>query len=81
METRAGIKLTEKQIKNIESLDRLLRKWDKELCINCIAGTLHVMLLGDTNQNPNPEMSGTGGFNPDYIVYTNVTVNADGGDW
>jgi len=81
METRNGVLLTDEQTKLVKSMDRLLKRWDKNLAINCVAGTFHIMLIGDTEQNPNPEMSDTGGFNPDNIAYTNISVNADGGDW
>lgn len=82
METRAGIKLTEKQIKSINSLKRVLKNWDKDLQINCVAGTLYVFLKGDTEQNPIPEMSDTQGFNPENVVYMDMyRVLADGGDW
>lgn len=81
METNAGILLTKKQEKNIKDLDKILSEWDKSLCINAIAGVLHVMLLGDTKQNPIPEISTTGGFNPDNIIYSNSKIHADGGDW
>ena len=82
METKAGIHLTEKQIKNVKSLDRLLKKWDKDLCINCVAGTLYVFLKGNTAQNPVPELSDTGGFNPSNVVYMDSNcILADGGDW
>lgn len=83
METEAGVKLTQKQIKNIESLKRLMKNWDKNLCLNAIGGKLHIMLLGGTKQNPTPEMSDSGGFNPDNCIMDFHTGEpyADGGDW
>lgn len=83
METRAGIKLTKKQAQNVKDLESLLKRWDKSLCINAMAGSLYVMLIGDTKQNSTPEFSETGGLNQDNIVepFNNYRVNADGGDW
>jgi len=81
METNAGIKLTDKQIKQVKSFQRLIKNWDENLCINAIAGVLHIMLLGDTQQNPIPELSDTGGFNPENCIISFNDVNSDGGDW
>jgi hypothetical protein len=81
METSAGVKLTEKQIKQVKAFEKLMKDWDKNLCINAIAGKLIIMLLGDTKQNPTPELSGTGGFNPDNCIIDFPNINADGGDW
>ena len=81
METEAGIELTEEQIKCIKSFKRLMKKWDKDLCINAIAGTLEIMLLGDTEQNPISEMSDTGGFNPENQIICFGDIKSDGGDW
>jgi len=81
-ETQAGIELTDEQCKLIASFERLMKKWDKDICINAIARSLHLMLLGDTPKNETPEMSDSGGFNPDNIINTNVfDVRSDGGDW
>lgn len=83
METDAGIKLTEKQIKQVKSFKRLMKDWDRSLCLYAIAGKLHIMLLGDTEQNPIPEKSDTGGFNPlnEIIDFHSGKPIADGGDW
>lgn len=83
METRAGIKLTKKQEENVKALEKLLKVWDKNLCINSIAGSLTIMLRGDTKQNETPEISDTGGFNPENIIepFNNNQVLSDGGDW
>jgi hypothetical protein len=81
METYAGIKLTEKQIKQVKAFEKLMKDWDRNLCINAIAGKLHIMLLGDTKQNPIPELSDTGGFNPDNCIVDFPKILADGGDW
>jgi len=82
-ETNAGIELTDEQCKLVASFERLMNKWDENLCVNSIAGNLNIMLLGGTNQNPIPEMSDTGGFNQDNLIdhksFSNV--KADGGDW
>lgn len=83
MKTAAQINLTEKQIKNIKDFEKLMKNWDRNLCLNAIAGKLHIMLLGDTEQNPIPEMSDTGGFNPknDIISFSTGFPISDGGDW
>ena len=81
MNTDAGVKLTKKQIANINSFEKLMEKWDKDLCINAIAGVLTIMLRGDTKQNPIPEMSNSGGFNPENQVIRFLDVLSDGGDW
>lgn len=81
METQAGIKLTDKQIKNVKAMQKLLSKWDKDLCINCIAGKFHIMLKGNTKQNPIPELSNTGGFNHQNEIWGTTEIYADGGDW
>jgi hypothetical protein len=81
MQTDGGIELTEQQIKCIKSFSRLMKKWDKNLCINAIAGQLTIMLLGDTEQNPISEMSNTGGFNDKNIIISYSYILADGGDW
>ena len=81
--TSEGIELTEEQCKLIDSFKRLMKKWDRDICINAIAGSLHLMLLGDTKQNPTPEMSDTGGFNQGNLIepLTFSNIIADGGDW
>jgi hypothetical protein len=81
METYGGVKLTKKQIKQVKSFERLMKDWDRNLCINAIAGKLHIMLLGNTKQNPTPEMSDTDGFNPDNCIIDFPEIIADGGDW
>ena len=82
MTTDGGIELTEKQIKNVKSMQRLLKNWDKDLQINCVAGTFYIFLKGDTEQNPISEMSDSGGFNPDNVVWMDSNqILADGGDW
>ena len=75
--------MTEKQKKNVKDLEKVLKGWDKDLCINAIAGVLTIMLRGDTKQNKIPEMSETGGFNQKNIIepFNNYQVLADGGDW
>jgi hypothetical protein len=82
-ETSAGVKLTEEQCKLVASFERLMKKWDRNICINAIAGQLTLMLLGNTNQNQTSEMSDTGGFNPDNIIDSSNfnRILSDGGDW
>ena len=81
METEAGIKLTEKQTKQVKAFEKLMKSCDDNLCINCIDGTLYIMLLGDTKQNPIPEISSNGGFNSDNCIVSFPKINADGGGW
>jgi hypothetical protein len=82
-ETSAGVELTEEQCKLVASFERLMKKWDRNICINAIAGQLTLMLLGDTSQNQTSEMSDTGGFNPDNIIDSSNfnRILSDGGDW
>jgi hypothetical protein len=82
-ETSAGVELTEEQCKLVDSFKSLMKKWDRNICINAIAGQLTLMLLGDTEQNPTPEMSNTGGFNEDNIIegLNFHDILSDGGDW
>lgn len=81
--TNAGIELTDEQCRLVASFERLMKKWDKNICINAIAGQLTLMLLGDTEQNPTPEMSKQEGFNPDNIIEDLLFIGilSDGGDW
>ena len=83
METEGGVKLTKKQIKNVEDFKKLMNNWDENLCLNAIAGKLHIMLLGDTKQNKIPEKSDSGGFNEKNCIYDFYSRKpfADGGDW
>jgi hypothetical protein len=81
MKTSAGIKLTPKQIKQIKAFENLMKHWDKNLCINSISGKLQILLLGNTKQNPMPEESNTGGFNPDNKIIEFPNINSDGGGW
>jgi hypothetical protein len=81
--TQAGIELTEEQCKLVNSFERLMKKWNKNICINAIAGNLTLMLLGGTEQNPTPEIGGSDNFNINNVIdhkpFSNVI--ADGGDW
>ena len=81
--TEVGIELTEEQCKCVASFERLMKKWDGAIRINAIAGVLTLMLDGDTEQNPTPEMSSTGGFNADNVISHKYfgNVKSDGGDW
>lgn len=84
METKAGVELTKEQIKLVKQFQGLMKKWDKNLCLNAMAGVLHITLLGDTKQNKEPEYTDRGGLNPDncivdFSTYRNVL--SDGGDW
>jgi hypothetical protein len=81
LKTYAGVKLTKKQTKQVRDFEKLMKNWDRNLCINAIAGKLNIMLLGGTKQNSIPEMSDTKGFNQDNIIIQFPDIIADGGDW
>ena len=82
-ETAAGVELTPEQCKLVASFERLMKKWDKNICINAICGSLELMLLGDTEQNETPEMGTSGNFNRDNLINHNsfADILSDGGDW
>lgn len=83
METQAGIPLTEEEIKLVKSLQRVADKWakhGKRLWLFSGAATLHVMMHGDIESNPNPEMTNRGVVNQDNIV-SDIKITNDGGDW
>lgn len=83
-QTRAGVKLTPNQCECVAELERVARKWKKDakgLWLFSGSGTLHVMLDGDTEQNPEPETSPTMGVNPDNSVTIISGITNDGGDW
>lgn len=82
--TQAGVELTTEQCKCVAALERLARKWRQEgkgLCLYSASGTLHVMLDGDTAQNPEPEEASSGGVNPNNSVVIITGIPNDGGDW
>lgn len=82
--TQAGVELTQKQCECIAELEKLARKWKRDgegLWLFSASGTLHVMLEGDTKQNPEPEKSSNGGVNPDNSVIIIRGIHNDGGDW
>jgi hypothetical protein len=82
--TQAGVVLTTEQCKCVAALERLARKWRKEgrgLWLYSASGTLHVMLDGDTAQNPEPEETSILGVNPNNSVVIITGIPNDGGDW
>lgn len=57
--TDAGIECTPEECKLIESLNRLAKKWEKDgkrLWLYSASGVLTVMMHGDREDNPIPEM-------------------------
>lgn len=83
-ETRVGIVPNDKEQKLIADFEKLMKRWKKDgkqIAINAVAGVLTLMYIGDTKSNPTPEMSETGGFNPDNIIVEFMGVMSDGGDW
>ena len=82
--TEAGIECTEEECKLIDSFKRLAKKWKKDgkrLWIYSASGTLHVMMHGDTDNNPTPEFTQYGGSNIENSVTTIDGILNDGGDW
>lgn len=83
-QTQAGIELTDKQSECVAALERLAKKWKKDgkgLWLYSASGTLHVMLDGDTKQNPEPEESSILGVNPNNSVTIITGIPNDVGDW
>lgn len=67
-----------------ESLNRLAKKWEKDgkrLWLYSASGVLTVMMHGDREDNPIPEMLPNAGTNPDNIITTISGIGNDGGDW
>lgn len=82
--TRAEIECTPEECKLIDSLNRLAKKWEKDgkrLWLYSASGVLTVMMHGDREDNPIPEMLPNAGTNPDNIITTVLGIDNDGGDW
>lgn len=82
--TRAEIECTTEECKLIDSLNRLAKKWGKDgkrLWLYSASGVLTVMMHGDREDNPIPEMLPNAGTNPDNIITTVLGIDNDGGDW
>lgn len=72
------------ECKLIDSLNRLAKKWEKDgkrLWLYSASGVLTVMMHGDREDNPIPEMLPNAGTNPDNIITTVLGIDNDGGDW
>ena len=82
MKTRGGVKLTKKQEQNVKDLNELMKRWDKHLELNSMAGTLYVM-LDSYSKNNQPRMKKLGGLNHLNVVddFNGNGVSSDGGDW
>lgn len=83
-QTEAGIECTPEECKLIDSLKRLAKKWEKDgkrLWLYSASGSLHVMMHGDTVDNPTPEFTEYGGSNIGNSVITVYGILNDGGDW
>jgi len=83
METKAGIKLTEQEIKAINSLKRAAKKFNKatdRLWLFSASETLWVMMYGDSDTNPEPDMLESNGVNQNNTI-TTISIPNDGGDW
>lgn len=82
--TRLGVKCTPEEDKLIDSLRRLANKWKKSgsrFWLYSASGTLHVMMHGDTDYNPAPELTRNGGSNIDNSIIIIDGIPNDGGDW
>ena len=78
-QTEAGIECTPEECKLIDSLKRLAKKWEKDgkrLWLYSASGSLHVMMHGDTDNNPTPEFTQYGGSNIENSVTTIFNVAA-----
>lgn len=83
-QTEAGIECTIEECKLIDSLKRLAKKWKKNgkrLWLYSASGTLHVMMVGGTKDNPTPEFTRSGGSNYDNSITDISGIPNDGGDW
>lgn len=82
--TRLGVKCTPEEDKLIDSLRRLANKWKKSrsrLWLYSGSGTLHVMMHGDADYNPVPELTRNGGSNIDNSIIIIDGIPNDGGGW
>lgn len=82
--TEAGVECTPEENKLIRALERLARKWEKDgkrLWLYSGSGSLYVMMHGDIDSNPTPEMLDTKGLNPENQITTVLGIVNDGGDW
>lgn len=80
----ASASFNKEECKLIESLNRLAKKWEKDgkrLWLYSASGVLTVMMHGDREDNPIPEMLPNAGTNPDNIITTISGIGNDGGDW
>jgi hypothetical protein len=83
-QTEAGIECTPEEDKLIDSSKRLAKKWEKDgnrLWLYSASGSLHVMMHGDTEDNPTPEFTKSNGSNIDNSITTIDGIKNDGGDW
>lgn len=55
--------------------------YGKRLWLYSASGVLTVMMHGDREDNPIPEMLPNAGTNPDNIITTISGIGNDGGDW
>ena len=69
---------------SLKTLTCLAKKWEKDgkrLWLYSASGVLTVMMHGDREDNPIPEMLPNAGTNPDNIITTISGIGNDGGDW
>lgn len=83
-QTEAGVECNPKECKLIDSMKRLAKKWKndgKRLWLYSANGSLHVMMYGDTEDNPTPELTQYGGCNIENSIDIIEGIPNDGGDW
>lgn len=83
-QTKAGVDCTPEECRLIDSLKRIAKRWEKDgrrLWLYSGSGSLHVMMYGDTDYNPEPEFAGNGSCNEDNSIAVISGIPNDGGDW
>ena len=70
--------LTEAEAEAVAALRRAEKIWPETLWIFANSGRLSVMLKNDREEHA--IIPGGDGMDPDYI-FTDVNIEADGGDW
>lgn len=84
MKTKAGIELTIKEERLVNDLQRLADRWKKDgkrLWLFSAAGTLHVMMEGDIETNPEPYETNGGSVSQENCIKIISGIRNDGGDW
>lgn len=72
-----GRELNQREVAVIADLQKVARKWPQGLYLASMAGTLHVMRVGEDGDRV---VLPGGGLDPEYSVDT-VRIENTGGDW